>query len=449
MPSSAPTEVAAQLERLAEQAPRRLDDPELLWSRGRRRHRARLAGTAACLALFAVLGAVAIPPALQRTQGTVAASPSSGLVLPDLVRQPGEYEPAFPEAPGPLVAVGVGTRGGWWSSRNAWWGVSAATGECRFLELPDAVVETSAQAALSADGRRLAYWFTGDTTGDPVAVEDEVPVVGVAVLDLVTGEDVRWRVDAPRGMGTDGLIWAGDVLWWSGGAYHEDSTPTGRSWRVAVHTWDLRTGEREDLDGGNPLVRASLSTAAPTTDGILVTGRRGIRLVQGGEVVRTIRPDVPLHQQSASGPALSPDGARLAGVHDLDPEVFAGEADPLVVGDLGARTAEMNPVGDVETAALHGWRSDDEVVVETYTGGEMDRVYGASVVDIETGEVTPLLDFRGNQPRFAADAWSADVVEAPDAPWAPDPRVVALVMFIAAWLAVKVTKLVRRRRAGP
>jgi hypothetical protein len=79
----------------------------------------------------------------------------------------------------------------------------------------------------------------------------------------------------------------------------------------------------------------------------------------------------------------------------------------------------------------------------------MDRVYGASVVDIETGEVTPLLDFRGNQPRFAADAWSADVVEAPDAPWAPDPRVVALVMFIAAWLAVKVTKLVRRRRAGP
>lgn len=448
MPSFAPTEVGDRLERLAERAPLGLDDPELLWSRGRRRQRRGWAGTAAALVAVAILGAVTVPPAIQRAQVTAAVSPDADLLLPDLVRQPGEWEGAFPSAPGRLVAVGYGTRGGWWSSRGAWWGVSATTGESRFLDLPDAVVDISAGATLSADGRRLAYWFTGDTTAEPVTLENEVPVVGVAVLDLVTGEELRWEVDAPLGMATDGLIWAGDVLWWSGGAYDNGSTPEARSARVAAHTWDLSTGERQDLDGGDPLVRAWLAAATPATDGFLVSGRKGLRLVQDGEVVRKIRPDVTLYQQSSSAPALSPDGTRLAGIHDVDPEVSTGEPDPLLVGKLGGTTTQMEPVDDVETTTVHGWRSDDEVVIETYTGGDTNRVYGASVVDIDTGGVTPLLDFRGNVPDVAADAWSAEVIEAPDAPWAPDPRVVAFVVLLLGWAALKVTQLVRRRRVG-
>lgn len=442
------TQVTERLERLAGQAPLVLADPERLWSQGRRRQRARWAGTAAGLVVLAVLGAVVVPPVIQGSPGLVAGAPDAGLILPDVVRQPGEWERAFPSAPGRLVAVGLGTRGGWWSPRSAWWGVSGETGESRFLELPDSVTSLDTRPALSADGRRLAYWFTGKTTDEPVILEDEHPVVGVAVLDLVTGDAVRWEVDAPRGMRTDGLVWAGDVLWWSGGPYDEGSTPNVRSSTIAVHTWDLSTGERQDLDEGNPLVRASLGTATPTPEGFLVTGRRGIRLVQEGKVTSTISPNVPLHQQSSSGPSLSPDGTLLVGIHDSDPDGFTGEPDPLVVGNLNARATQMNPVGNIETTAVHGWRSVNEVVIETYTGGEFDRVYGASTVDIDTGEVMPLLDFRGNVPSFVYDAWSAEVIEAPDAPWAPDPRLVALSVVILGWVALMVAKRVRRRRGG-
>jgi F-type H+-transporting ATPase subunit delta len=88
------------------------------------------------------------------------------MVLPDVVRQPGGWEPAFPAAPGRLSAVGIGTRSGLWSDRSAVWGVSATTGESRFLDLPDALEELGVVAAVRSTG------------SDVARLEDEIFAVG-------------------------------------------------------------------------------------------------------------------------------------------------------------------------------------------------------------------------------------------------------------------------------
>lgn len=455
MSTPPPTLVTDRLHRLADQAPSGVSDPDVLWTQGRRRQRARWAGTAACLVVLAVLGAGAVPPALQRTQGLVAVSPDAGLRLPDVIRQPGEWEPAFPSAPGRLVAVGFGTRGGWWSSRNAWWGVSAATGESRFLELSDAVTSIEATPALSADGRRLAYWITGETLGEPLMVHGLAPAVGVAVVDLVTGDVERWRTGTRRGMATYGLAWAGDVLWWAGGDYSEDSTPTQWGSNSATYTWDVGTGEQLENGPFGAVTHDLAGRGGSAPDGLLLPrGRRNVLSHVTGDGTarpRPVRPDVSLASSGAGGPTLSPDGTRLAGTHDLDTGATrsSDDSNPLVVGEISTTTTEMERVGDVATTAVLGWRSPDEVVIERYAGAGIDFVYGASVVDVDTAEVTPLIDFRGNVPSFAADAWSADVIEAPDAPWAPDPRLLGVAVLVVGTFLVSLFNSVRRRRGHP
>ena len=445
---SSPTPVTDRLERLARQAPARLGDPDQLWARGRRRQRTRWAGTATCLVLLAVFGAVAVPAAVQRTQGLVAVGPDDGLRLPDVIRQPGEWERAtFPDAPGRLVAVGVGTRAGWWSSRAAAWGVSP-TGESRFLDLPDAANGTESAPALSSDGRRLAYWITGRTPREPLRIGGQDPAVGVGVMDLETGEVERWLGGSPRGMATHALAWSGDVLWWSGSDYSDDSTPSEYGGYTSVWTWDVgRSDPRENGELGDVSYElAGQSGSAP--GGLLVAHRQRrydvLTLVRGGEVDRVMKVDARLDHQTDRAPRLSTDGTTVAGLLEAEDD-SGGTPLSLVVGRSSLRPM-MEPVGDVRTTALLGWRSPDEVVVETSRRDDVERVYGASVVNVDTAEVTPLVDFRGNVASFAADAWSADVIEAPHAPWAPDPRLAGLFLLVVGAFVVSLANSVRRRR---
>lgn len=447
---SSPTPVTDRLQRLAEHAPPRLGDPDQLWSRGRRRQRARWAGTAACLVLLAVLGGGAVPAFVDRTQDLVADTPQGALHLPDVVRQPGEWEPAFDGAPGPLVAAGVAARGGWWGSRPALWGVSATTGESRFLDLPEVAFRL---VALSADGRRLAYWFTDeDIEALPGNREPGAsippPTAGVAVVDLATGDIERWDLEAPHGLLDDGLAWAGDVLWWRAGPF-EPAGEDGTRARVRNRTWDVRTDERRVLEKGTPGWDLAPNGVGLTPDGFLVNGGTILQVVRGERVARTMRLDTFISSQDGSVPALSPDGARLAAIPFSDPDVSDSKPPPLVVSGMDGRTSDFTQVGDVTSDAVFGWRSADEVVIQTYRGEDLDRVYGASVVDVDTAEVTPLVDFRGNVSSFAADAWSAEVIQAPDAPWAPDPRLLGLAVLIVGTFLVSLANSVRRRRGHP
>ncbi len=52
-------------------------------------------------------------------------------------------------------------------------------------------------------------------------------------------------------------------------------------------------------------------------------------------------------------------------------------------------------------------------------------------------------------PSFAAGAWSAEVVPAPRAPFAPDPRQVAFVVGFVLVMGISVRRTVRSRRGHP
>lgn len=435
--------VTERLDRLATQAPTRLTAPSDLWRRGRHRQLRRwLAGVSALVVVGFASGGLA-GHVLAPVQGTVAAEPAGDLRLPDVFRQPGAFEPAFEGPPGPLAAVGLGTRGGILSSENSWWGVSGRTGEARFLDLPDAVVEPDHEPALSADGRRLAYWFTGPTGAEPV--------VGVAVADLVTGDVRRWRSETARGLWAQGLVWAGDVLWWEAG----DLSSTGlvgepgaaTAARMSVHTWDAATDEHATVHGSG----ISLSATGTTVEGALasVRGNR-VRRLEGDQVAGGIAPDPPVSVQGFSAPALSYDG-RIAGIAQAASGVVDDTAHPLLVGDVGDDgRARLEEVGDVRALAVLGWRSESEVVV-LVAGDPSDgsRARGA-VVDVATGRSTPVLEFRGNVPStFATGVWPAETVTAPAAPFAPDPRVVGLLVAASAFVAFRAWTFVRRRRGRP
>lgn len=134
--------------------------------RGRRRQRVRTGAVLGALAVIGMLGTAETPVLVERAQRVGPAVTDTRMVLPDLLRQPGGWEPSFPRTSGRLSAVGVGTRSRLWSSSNAAWGVSAATGESRFLDLADAG-ELLKHPVLSADGRLLAYWATGQVEVKP------------------------------------------------------------------------------------------------------------------------------------------------------------------------------------------------------------------------------------------------------------------------------------------
>jgi hypothetical protein len=453
--SAPPSEVVDRLERLAAQAPRTGIDADVIWQQGRRRRRGRQGAALAAAVAVGVLATAVTPTLLDRAQPVGTADSRTTMVLPDVVRQPGAWEPAFPSTPGRLSAVGTGTRSSLWSSRNAFWGVSAATGESRFLDLPDAAVDTGGKPALSADGRMLAYAVSGEVGEEPLAAgglgaEDVAPVVGVAVLDLDTGHRDVWRIESDHGLWVGGMAWAGEVLWWSAGPVRAEGD-TAVSARLRVRTWDLGTGEQDEPSGPSRHVGANAVGDAPGGFIEQRTSRR-LELVTGGAPPVALRLTIPASAPTSAGTtdaAMSPDGARVAALLTPDASRYDDAPKAVLVGDVRQRELELRPVGDSVAQAILGWSSPTGVVVaavDTVEEGRPRRANRAWTLDVSTGERTALLEFSGNTPQVAADAWAADVVAAPDAPFAPDPRLVGLGGAVVLAFSVSLWRDVRRRR---
>ena len=73
-----------------------------------------------------------------------------------------------------------------------------------------------------------------------------------------------------------------------------------------------------------------------------------------------------------------------------------------------------------------------------------------SAVDVTTGERTALLEVSGALPvSVAADAWAGDVVDAPAAPFAPDPRLVGAGAVVVLGFGISLWRDIRRRRGHP
>jgi hypothetical protein len=453
--SAPPAEVVDRLDRLAAHAPVGAVDPDVVWARGRRRQRWRAGAALAAVVVVGLLGTTTTSSLLAGTQRVEPAVSEDRLVLPDVIRQPGAWEPAFPAPPGRLSAVGVGTRGDlWtWSGRNSAWGVSASTGESRFLDLPDAL--PGAQPALSADGTRVAYWLDTSADVDALGAAGESAMLsdGVAVLDVESGARRTWTLESPHGLWVGGLAWAGDVVWWSAGAARESAgalTATGM-----VHTWDLRSGRRTTAGRtalGQPV---SANGVVPGTGGFIesVAALRATRVtgVEPPTELRLELPDdsTPGETRGVRNLAPSSDGTRVAGL--LAPSYYTEDAAPLdlVVGGMDGRSAELSVVDGVEAGAVLGWRSPTEVVLadlDDVEPGRPARSLRAWTVDVTTGERSDLLELSGNTPQVAAGAWAAEVVPAPDAPVAPDPRLVGAGGMVALAFSVSLWRDLRRRR---
>jgi hypothetical protein len=280
--------------------------------------------------------------------------------------------------------------------------------------------------------------------------EDTAPTVGVAVLDLRSGAREVWTVDSEHGLATNGLAWAGDVLWWAAGPISRSGDTGVMARDVAVRTWDAVTGERDEPSG--PSARVSAQAVGDAPGGFVEQlGRRRLALVSDGSELRMVRLVLPAGSPRAAGTldaTVSPDGSRLAALLMPDATRYDDASRQLVAGPVDGAVLRLEPVDGAEAEALAGWRSPTEVVVATLDDvepGRPQRARRASSLDVTTGARVPLLEFSGNTPQVAAEAWTAEVVPAPDAPFAPDPRLVGLGLVGGAFV---VWQVLRRRRRG-
>ena len=166
------TNLHDRLADLAEAAPSPTAGGDL-WGRGRalgRRRTAVTVGSAlACLVLLVSTGfswASLAPPQW---------APATGgeLEFPDRFFEPSPWLDGTDEAGpiGPLVAVIPAKRRDWSTTTNGVVGVSATTGEYRFLDLAGARTNPRepTDVELSPQGGHVAYWITGKTSGQPHA----------------------------------------------------------------------------------------------------------------------------------------------------------------------------------------------------------------------------------------------------------------------------------------
>ena len=426
---------------LAQDAPPALPDPGL-WDVARGYHRRRRLGTAVvagatvlALALIGGLGWV------RADDGIEPAAPGARPALPDTIWEPSRWLPGTDdEGPlGQLAALLPAERGGWTGAEEAVVGVSAATGEYRFLDLPD---DARRDHALSPDGVHVAYWVTGATEGTPQTAGGQyLPATGVAVHDTVTGATVRHDVSTEHGLAPDELIWSdSDTLVLSyGQEYVGDDAPArkqgGSTPSDGLMTWEPDVEEEPTLTN----VEAG---AVETSNG------RGALLVQLDDGM--VRWDV----ETGAVTRLPLPGRLMAEVAALDrtgqrAAYPRGNPSPngiSVVRLVGPQeTAESSPVPGADTFAVLAWLDAQHVLAERYAPDELHT--DLQRVDVTTGESETVVDlpgpgnFRGE---LAVGLLDEPFASHPAPPRPLDPR---LLVGLSAGLVLIVGVALRRWRS--
>ena len=244
-----------------------------LWQWGRRARRQRVAASVVVVAgVVALLGAVVpIVGDQLRTSPVPASYDEDALAVPDRLWTPSTFAPTADEdhPPGPLAVVGSTERrdGIFVTTTPAWFGVSAVDQTYRWLDLPGMSSEHPAELSLSPDGRRLAYFVSGDPAGS----FEQSDVVGYAVYDVTTGEVVRRKVATDHGLSIDtgGLVWTADS---------STLVATYAQWRRRPNTSDFELveawvpGESEALVLKEPRAE-TFDSLGPGPDGTVVAWR--------------------------------------------------------------------------------------------------------------------------------------------------------------------------------
>lgn len=430
-----------------------------LWDRGRRYARRRRRGTVAAV-LSTVIALVALGAVVElRSPDPMPAAPTpeGSLGLPDRVWEPSPWLPGTDETgpPGPLAMLRPTDRGTWWGMRDGVVGISARTGEYRFLDLPGAryAAASDGGVSLSPDGRKVAYWTAdGTTRGEHTDVGNGRAATGVAIYDTTSGEVVRAAFESEHGFRDAELVWQdAETLLIEQGPYVRD------------HFGDLGSSSQ-----GKPLVRwrppgpptplEGWGMWAPDSNGrgtLTVDGNRWTHIMTGpraGSRFR-LRP-APLNAHLAVSPSATraayiraphPRGSRVPNalfVADLTGPAQRGEREP------GTRVGTRRWFNDVV-----GWIDERRVVVGRFKlrgDGSRDLL----AIDVETGDAEVLVR-DGSSPccagptaMIAADLLGAPTftAEAPPRPW--DPRVIAG-LGLGVLLAGGAGIIAWRRRVAP
>jgi hypothetical protein len=427
---------------LADEAPIGVPAPDL-WTRGVRVHRVRRAGTLAIITTAVVLLAVVAAVDWQRSAPVPA--PAYGSVgLPDRVWSPSPWLPST-QQPGQLVAVSGAEQATWTGTHPAVVGISASTGGYAFLDLPGADLENGA-VELAPDGRHIAYWLTGPTTGTPNS--ESGPVTGVGVYDAVTGSVTRHWIDTAHGLMPDFLTWAdaGTVVFSAGQIRGgDDASGMDRSSSTfgTVTSWAL-VGEPQPVAGVAP--GASLEGAGHGR--ILVDG-------PSSRQDRHVLVDVadPTHPRDLEIPRLT--GA-FGHMHFVALDA-TGRRIALVPAATTPNVAQAGVAGHLHevpgterTFGVVDW-IDSHSIVTLGRLGRMSVALRVALyrVDVSTGESRMIVRFPvdslGGGWQFATDLLDAPSVAGVEPPSPVDPRATAG-LTVAVCLAAGLALVLWRRR---
>lgn len=371
-------------------------DPAVLWKQGRTRVRRRRATAVLTTAVVAVAGYLV----LQRPEPTIVmpAGEIHARAIPKNIYSPSRFLAGVSEEGPPGQLAVIAQKPGDEDHSGSWFGISAATGEYRYLDLPRE--GSDSEMALSPDGRRVAYWVTGTTRkstfgkGDGLNVGGPLPdrpITGVAIYNATTGRVVEHQVlsdfgllpnDGPQG----GLAWLSDdtLVFTYGVRAGSNSTRDFASYRwspVGSTPVELKKGESrayfapslpgegwitasdqvEDTLGavfvdalGNPTGRTFFTTDSMGTNG------DGRLTVNDGRVVGI--------------------GASLIDKTQSDETTTASLGVPsLSIGELPANggSLRLRPVGSVVDPQFVGWLSTERVLVTGKPGEKRDADYFA------------------------------------------------------------------------
>lgn len=417
------------LARLAEQATPDADAPSgrELWERGRRYQRRRRTGTAVIAGVAAVLVLVIGTVAWQRSAEPPVIAPAGAPVgLPSKVYDPSYWLPGTEGHPlGQLVTVFPHQRGGWLGAEHEFVGISATTGEYRFLDLPDRFGD---EIALAPDGRHVAYWTTGATTGSPNTGEGgSDPRAGVAVYDTTTGEVSRHPIETEHGLMDGVLVWidadtlAITLVQYVGGDGDSEMDQASGNNAPALR-WDVGREpvpypEFDDVFNTYPTPSVGGRVALGTDDGIAIVSDSGVRDIGGRGFVNT---------QTI---AINPSGTLLAGISERGGRI----PNAVTVAEVPSRGRWLfsEVTENRQNFRVLGWTDDQHVVVQRRlkrSGSCM--CMGLVELDVRTGTAEPFIQL----PRqgYGAGLWAADLLDQPvvDRPEPPTPMSPRLTTFL-------------------
>ncbi|WP_109506238.1 hypothetical protein [Nocardioides speluncae] len=444
-------ELRERLGDLADQAPATAPMPNL-WEQGRRYGRRRTltqVAVASCCLLLAV--GVGTAWAQLREPEFPPARGDEPVYLPDRLYNPSPWLPGTDdEGPlGLLVAIIDAERRSWISSHSGLVGVSATTGDYRFLDVPGCACDSFDESPLlSPDGRYVAYPIVGDTSGEPNTVRDK-PVTGLAIYDAITGETVRHSVESAHGLADIQMAWIDGHLWFNLSHWKHGGADGASGGPIRVWSWDPVADDVARLAAADNL-DLELDVVGRDQIGTMSDGSSRLRIL--GDREDLSHPPFTIKRTTLGGFFADPTKKRIATVGGgADETMSDGKPQPILVGTvpLGKKTTTtvaMNRVPRFRTYRLVGWRDVNHVLAHN---GDSPWLMS---VDVQTGaaeRVTRLPDVNwGTGTQIASDMLTAPIAEAkaPPAPWDPRVKLGLSVGAVAAGIWGLVTLLRWRRR---